>query len=138
MIDVNKYYEELKLEEAYLKDKKAKETYKYLASHQEVRLFHASKQRAKKANMEHTISISDIVIPEYCPYLGCKITNIYRQGRVWSNASIDRIDPYKGYIPGNIRVVSDLANKMKQNATEPQLIAFAKGVLKLHGGAESN
>lgn len=104
----------------------------YQHERQEYRLLAAAKQRAKSSNLEFALELEDINIPEYCPYLNCEITNIFGEGRVWSNASIDRIDSSKGYIKGNIQVISDLANRMKQNASVEQLIAFANGILKLY------
>lgn len=106
---------------------------RYRATHTERYLLNSCKYRAKRRNIEFTINEEDITIPSHCPYLGIELTNIRGSGRLRSNPSIDRIDNSRGYIKGNIRVVSNLANIMKQNVTEEQLIAFAKGVLKLHG-----
>lgn len=105
---------------------------KYIQDNQNIRLFNSCKNNAKRKQVEFSITIEDIIIPKFCPYLGCKLTNISNNGRVWSNASIDRIDSTKGYVKGNVWVISDLANRMKQNATQEQLVLFAKGVLKLH------
>ena len=43
--------------------------------------------------------------------------------------SLDRMDPDLGYIPGNVMIVSMLANGMKQNATPEQLKQFARWCL---------
>ncbi len=109
-----------------------KATKRYLHKHQEKRLFNTCKSNAKRNNLEFNITEEDIIIPEKCPYLGIELTNVFGEGRVPSNASIDRIDNRLGYIKGNIQVISDLANRMKQNATPEQLITFAENILKLY------
>jgi hypothetical protein len=67
--------------------------------------------------VECTITSADIVIPTYCPALGIKLKAAVgvKSNRDLS-PSLDRIDPSKGYVPGNVQVISYLANKIKQNA----------------------
>lgn len=114
-----------------IRNEKAKEAvYKYLTNNPKKKLFHSAKNNAKNKNIEFTITEDDITIPEYCPYLGVKLTHILGSGRCESNMSIRSIDSNKGYIPGNIQIISDLANRMKQNATPEQLIVFATNILK--------
>lgn len=84
--------------------------------------------RYDTVNREFTITREDIIIPELCPYLGIPLNS----GDPDAWASLDRIDSNKGYVPGNIQVISFLANQMKNRATKEQLIAFAKGVLAVH------
>lgn len=98
----------------------------------ELYLWRSAKGRARKSNLEFTISTEDISIPSHCPLLGVELTHIFGMGRVDTNISIDRIDNSKGYIKENIQIVSDLANRMKQNATREQLIAFAKRILQMY------
>ena len=109
---------------------KNKATRKWLGNNQEYRLLHSAKQRAKREGMVFRLGYSDIKIPSHCPYLGMPITNIMGQGNYFSNASIDRIDSNLGYTPDNIQIISILANQMKSNATEEQLIVFAQNVLR--------
>lgn len=78
--------------------------------------------------MEFTISVEDIVIPERCPYMGVVFIPLDKK----YGYSLDRIDSSKGYTPENIQVISRIANIMKNNATEQELISFAKGVLVVH------
>lgn len=96
-------------------------------------LWLVAKSRAKKKNIIFDIEVEDIVIPEVCPYFDVPLTRLRRHGRVHTNASLDRIDPTKGYVKGNIEIISNLANRMKNDATSEELISFAKGVLAKYG-----
>ncbi len=83
-----------------------------------------SRQRAKNAGMEHTLTREDIVIPDTCPVFGIALK---REGRdSWCAApSIDRIDNTKGYVKSNIIVVSRRANILKKDATIQEMRQLA-------------
>ena len=89
---------------------------------------HMTKQNAKARNLEFTITIDDVPIPDKCPLTNIKL--VMGPNR-WSKPSIDRIDSTKGYIPGNVWVISVLANTMKSIATKEQLLTFSKNVIKI-------
>lgn len=88
-------------------------------------LLNNSKQRARRANMEHNLEIEDIIIPEFCPVLGIKLAQEKRDSK-YSGPSIDRIDNTKGYTKDNIVIVSCRANLLKKDATIQELIRLAK------------
>lgn len=98
----------------------------------ESRLYSSCKSRANKNGYEFNLTLEDIKIPDICIYLGIPLTREYGNGKLFSNASIDRIDSSKGYTKDNIQIISLLANRMKQNATKEQLIEFAKRVLTMY------
>ena len=78
------------------------------------------------------ISIEDVKIPEKCPVLGILLVFSLNK-RTNNTPSIDRIDSSKGYIKGNVIVVSWRANMLKNNGTwqEHQQIAdYYKGIIK--------
>jgi len=104
----------------------------WIAKNFDQNLWSQASRRAKRDGIEFNIERSDVVIPEYCPYLGTKLTTEWGKGVLSTNASIDRIDNSKGYIKGNVQVISKQANTMKSNATQDQLLMFATMVLKLH------
>ncbi len=77
------------------------------------------------------ISPRDIIINEYCPFLGSKL-EYKTPNRAISEtvASNDRFDNSKGYVKGNVWVISKLANSMKNSATIDELKTFCYNVLK--------
>ena len=105
---------------------------KWRAENFEKALYMSARARARRKQIPFDLELSDIVIPDYCPYMKIPLTRTQGAGIVYSNASLDRIDSTKGYIKGNIRVISFLANQMKSHATEKELIRFADGILELH------
>lgn len=97
----------------------------------EIRLFSSARARAKNANLEFSISLEDIIIPENCPLTGEKLNTIIGMGLNWNAPSVDRIDNSKGYIKGNVWIISRLANTMKSIANKLQLKIFCENTLKL-------
>ena len=63
-------------------------------------------------------------MPELCPLLEIPLF-IGTKAKKINSPSIDRIDNSKGYVPGNVRIISNLANSMKGGASSEQLEAFA-------------
>ena len=85
-----------------------------------------AKGRAKEKHLEFNIDATDIVIPLVCPILNIELHNKKGSPGGSSNSpALDRIDNSRGYVKGNVRVISHLANMMKSSATEEQLIKFA-------------
>lgn len=91
-------------------------------------LWKHAKTRAVKKNIPFSIEINDVIIPDICPIMGEPFAAV---GDGPFSASLDRIIPELGYVKGNVRVISLLANQMKWNATKEQLLTFCKGVLAL-------
>lgn len=84
--------------------------------------------RARKNNIPFDLDIEDIEIPKYCPIL--EIPIIKNEGKACANSmSLDKIIPELGYIKGNVRVISRLANTMKQDASIQELKIFAKNII---------
>lgn len=73
--------------------------------------------RAKKLGLEFNLDISDIEIPEYCCVLNLKLDKGVGNGQQPNSPSIDRIDCKKGYVKGNIRIISHRANRIKTDAS---------------------
>ena len=95
-------------------------------------LYKAAKNRAKLKDWDFDIDVEDVVIPSHCPLLGIEL--IPRQGGQGSqdaSPSLDRIDSSKGYVKGNVWVISALANRIKTNATPEQVMTVAQNLMAL-------
>lgn len=75
--------------------------------------FKRIKNRCKRNTIKFNIKTTDIIIPKKCPILG--ITLVFGRKHLYNTPSVDRIDNSKGYIKGNIRVISFSANAMKSD-----------------------
>lgn len=83
-------------------------------------LYKNIKSRCKRIGREFSIELEDIIIPEKCPVFGFDLKREDKQ--TWMcTPSVDRVDNSKGYIKGNVTVVSRRANILKKDATLEEL-----------------
>lgn len=92
-------------------------------------ILHRTRLRAESKGLEFNIDEGDIVIPEICPILEVPIV-VGTKGEYEYSPSIDRIDNSKGYIKGNVQIISKKANSMKNSATPAELMTFCKNILR--------
>ncbi len=86
-----------------------------------------AKSGARKRNIEFTITIDDIVLLTHCPILELELVYSKKGNGITDNlATLDRVDSSKGYVPGNVCVISWRANWLKSNATLTELKSMVK------------
>lgn len=64
----------------------------------------------------------DLIIPTHCPVFGYRL----RWESFWRRPTVDRIDHSKGYVRGNILIVSQRANQLRSNASLSELRALVR------------
>ena len=101
----------------------------------------------KARNREH-VEATDLDLP-YLKSLWdeqvgrCAISGIemvlHPNAQIWERdaqnpwkASLDRIDSTRGYLKGNVRYVTVIANFCKQGFSDEDVLAFARGVVQHH------
>lgn len=94
----------------------------------ETRLLLGAKHRALSKGLPFDITVDDLIIPEVCPLLGTPIT---LNGPSDTSPSLDRIRPEIGYVRGNVQVISNRANRIKNNATPQELYRMGCALLHL-------
>jgi hypothetical protein len=82
-----------------------------------------SRSNAKARGLEFTITVNDLHWPTYCPVLGIKLAYVGKGERRDDYPSLDRLDNSKGYLPGNVHVISWRANRIKWDCTAKELEA---------------
>lgn len=82
------------------------------------------RRRARISGMEFTISPSDLEpVPQTCPALGIPLVYGAKGANRPDLPSVDRVDNSRGYVPGNVRIISFRANELKSSATLEELRA---------------
>jgi hypothetical protein len=85
-----------------------------------------AKRRAEAAGVPFSLTMQDLreLVTETCPALGVPLQWGYKggHGKRPDSPSLDRVIPALGYVPGNVVIVSDLANQIKSNATADQIL----------------
>lgn len=90
--------------------------------------------RAKNKNLPFDIDYDYIrsIIPSHCPIFGIPLEWSARRGSkkgaLPNSPSLDRIDPERGYVKGNVWIISHRANAIKNNATHEELKLVTKAV----------
>lgn len=95
-------------------------------------LVHSAKGRARELGLEFSIKAENFIPITHCPLLGIKL-NFASVGRGYhgDSPSIDRLDPTKGYVPGNVWVISNRANRMKSDATIEEIKMLAENLSRI-------
>ena len=107
----------------------------YTADTLPARMVYQAKWRAKKKGLDFDITVNDISIPETCPVLGIPIHRGKNKLQAYGSPTIDRMDCSKGYVKGNVRVISHRANSLKSNASVSELRAVLVDLESLKSGS---
>lgn len=82
-----------------------------------------AKIRAAARGLEFNITKDDLALPTHCPILGIELS--FEGPSKENSPSLDRIDNSRGYVVGNVQVISWRANRLKSDATKEELLAIA-------------
>jgi hypothetical protein len=101
------------------------------------KLLQAARERARTREVEFNLVEADLLpVPTHCAVFGCKLNyggGHGRNGRGVTNynaASLDRKDNSKGYVRGNVEIISLRANMLKSNGTAAEHRAIAEWMEK--------
>ena len=93
----------------------------------EYQMWARAKRRAEADGLPFDLNPTDITIPDCCPVFGWPL-EIGDGASQNTSPSLDKLDPAKGYVQGNVWVISHLANRIKNNATLEQLEAVTSAL----------
>ena len=102
------------------KEHKQEQALQHRLDNPELYMFIGAKSRAKANNILFNIEVEDVILPDYCPILNIPL--IKGAKRATDNSpTLDRLIPSLGYIKGNVNVISNKANRTKNDATLTEL-----------------
>jgi hypothetical protein len=95
------------------------------------RLKNNAKNRGLEINIDHKYLMKLYEDQkEMCPLTGRKLLLMKGSEDIPDRLSVDRVDPEKGYVSGNVRLVTWQANSARRSWDDHQLLKFAKDVVK--------
>jgi hypothetical protein len=92
-------------------------------------MLYCAKARANKDGLPFSLNFEDIVVPAVCPILGIPLfqnLDTGKHGPSPNSPSLDKIRPELGYVAGNVQVISNRANTMKQDASLEEIVALGR------------
>ncbi len=93
-------------------------------------LLYVAKKRAKARDIEFSVGILDFEKVTHCPLLGVELSFSNKRDSKDNSPSIDRLDTSKGYVQGNVWIVSARANAIKNNASIEELELICENLKK--------
>lgn len=90
-----------------------------------LRMLKAARGRAQSKGVPFDLTPDDITIPDVCPVLNIPL-EVAAGKATDGSPSLDRLIPELGYVVGNVRVISNRANRIKYNATLEELQAVVR------------
>ena len=78
--------------------------------------FTRKKAHATRVGWEWEIEFGPLEWPTHCPILGIEL-DYFSEYRAEASPSFDRLDTSKGYVPGNVQILSWRANRIKNDGT---------------------
>ena len=98
-------------------------------------LWERARRRAQQRGVQFSLPRNEVAVPDSCPVLGIPL--LTGRQRSENSPSLDRIVPSRGYVAGNVRVISDRANRIKGDRDLGQLRARAlSGPVRLRNDYE--
>ena len=88
--------------------------------------FNVKRSQAKSLGVDWNIRFQEVEWNDWCPVFDIKL-NWLNEGKAKDDTpSFDRTDSDKGYVAGNVVIMSWKANRLKNNATKEDLKALSE------------
>lgn len=78
--------------------------------------FRAKAANAKRIGWDWTVTFGELKWNSHCPILGLEL-DYFAESRQENSPSFDQIIPGKGYVSGNVQIISWRANRIKNDGT---------------------
>jgi hypothetical protein len=115
-----------------------KDAHKYFMKHRAKCLMDTAKKRARKKGLPYDLDKYRLEIQQRIDKGVCEVSGFplnINGGRTFDSPSLDRIDPSKGYVYENIRIICDLMNMALSDWGEEILYAVITSWLRKRQGA---